>query len=68
MKLRSISRSQCGSTSSKRQAVRPIGYVDLDDDVRTLADIREGDVPLEPGIRVELGVDGDDWFFSRVAD
>jgi uncharacterized OB-fold protein len=46
--------------------VRPLGYVDLDDDVRTLADIREGDIPLEPGIRVELGVDGDDWFFARV--
>jgi uncharacterized OB-fold protein len=48
--------------------VRPLGYVDLDDDVRTLADIREGDVTLVPGIRVELGVDGDDWFFARVAD
>lgn len=48
--------------------VRPLGYVDLDDDVRTLADIREGDIPLEPGIRVELGVEGDDWFFARVAD
>ena len=47
--------------------VRPLGYVDLDDDVRTLADIREGDTPLEPGIRVELGVDDDEWFFARVA-
>lgn len=47
--------------------VRPLGYVDLDNDVRTLADIREGDTPLEPGIRVELGVDGDNWFFARAA-
>jgi uncharacterized OB-fold protein len=47
--------------------VRPLGYVDLDNDVRTLADIREGDTPLEPGIRVELGVEGDSWFFARAA-
>ncbi|ALV41885.1 hypothetical protein AU252_12540 [Pseudarthrobacter sulfonivorans] len=47
--------------------VRPLGYVDLDNDVRTLADIREGDTPLEPGIRVELGVEGDNWFFARAA-
>lgn len=47
--------------------VRPLGYVDLDNDVRTLADLREDDVPLEPGIRVELSVDGDEWFFTRVA-
>lgn len=47
--------------------VRPLGYVDLDDDVRTLADIREDSVPLEPGLRVELGVDGDTWFFAPVA-
>ena len=46
--------------------VRPLGYVDLDDDVRTLADIREDSVPLEPGLRVELGVDGDTWFFAPV--
>jgi uncharacterized OB-fold protein len=46
---------------------RPIGYVDLDGDVRTLADIREGPAPVQPGIRVELGVDGDDWFFAAVA-
>ena len=44
--------------------VRPVGYVDLDDGVRTLADIREGRVPLRPDMRVELGVDGDDWFFA----
>jgi hypothetical protein len=45
------------------EGVRPIGYVDLDDGVRTLADLHEGWAPLQPGIRVELGVDGDDWFF-----
>jgi uncharacterized OB-fold protein len=49
------------------EGVRPLGYVDLDDDVRTLADIREGEIPLQPGIRVELGVEGDDWFFAQVA-
>lgn len=49
------------------EGVRPMGYVDLDNDVRTLADIREGDTPLEPGIRVELGVEGDNWFFARAA-
>ena len=43
--------------------VRPIGYVDLDDGVRTLADIRET-VPLRPDMRVQLGVDGDEWFFA----
>lgn len=47
--------------------VRPIGYVDLDGDVRTLADLREGATPLRPDVHVELGVDGDDWFFSPVA-
>ena len=46
------------------EGVRPVGYVDLDDGVRTLADIREGKVPLRPDMRVELGVDGDDWFFA----
>lgn len=45
---------------------RPIGYVDLDD-VRTLADIREGATPVVPDMTVELGVDGDDWFFAPVA-
>jgi uncharacterized OB-fold protein len=49
------------------EGVRPIGYVDLDGDVRTLADIREGSAPLQPNMRVELGVDGDDWFFAPVA-
>jgi uncharacterized OB-fold protein len=46
------------------EGLRPIGYVDLDDGVRTLADIREGATPLQPDMRVELGVDGDDWFFA----
>lgn len=50
------------------EGVRPIGYVDLDDGVRTLADIREGSTPLEPGIRVTLGADGNDWFFGPDAD
>jgi uncharacterized OB-fold protein len=44
--------------------VRAVGYVDLDDSVRTLADLREGSAPLRPDLRVELGVDGDDWFFT----
>lgn len=45
--------------------VRPLGYVDLDGDVRTLADLRE-DTPLEPGMQVELGIDGDSWYFAPV--
>jgi len=49
------------------EGVRPIGYVDLDGGVRTLADIREGTTPLRPDMRVELGVEGDDWFFAPVA-
>jgi uncharacterized OB-fold protein len=49
------------------EGVRAIGYVDLDDDVRTLADLREDTAPLSPDIRVELGVDGDDWFFAPIA-
>lgn len=44
------------------EGIRPLGYVDLDNGVRTLADIHEGDIPLRPDMRVELGVD-DDWFF-----
>jgi uncharacterized OB-fold protein len=47
-------------------AVRILGYVDLDDDVRTLADLREP-APLEPGMRVELVVEGDDWHFAPAA-
>ena len=50
------------------EAVRPVGYVDLDGGVRTLADIREGKTPLRPDMRVELGVDGDDWFFAPMGD
>lgn len=46
------------------EGVRAIGYVDLDGDVRTLADLREGSTPLRPDIPVHLAVDGDDWFFS----
>jgi uncharacterized OB-fold protein len=49
------------------EGARPIGYVDLDGGVRTLADIREGATPLQPDVRVELGVDGDAWFFAPVA-
>ena len=48
--------------------VRPLGYVDLDDDVRTSADIREGEPHCAPDMRVELGVDGDDWFFAPAAE
>jgi len=48
--------------------VRPVGYVDLDLEsgrgVRTLADLREGAVPLRPDMRVVFGTDGDDWFFT----
>ncbi|BCY09722.1 Zn-ribbon domain-containing OB-fold protein [Actinoplanes sp. L3-i22] len=47
--------------------VRAVGYVDLDDDVRTLADLREGPAPLRPDAPVELVVDGDDWFFTPSA-
>ncbi|MEV1025257.1 hypothetical protein [Streptomyces sp. NPDC050264] len=46
--------------------VRPLGYVDIGD-VRTLADLREDDVPLQPGMNVALGVDDDGWFFAPVA-
>jgi uncharacterized OB-fold protein len=49
------------------EGVRPVGYVDLDGGVRTLADIREGSTPLRPDMRVELGTDGDDWFFTPAA-
>jgi uncharacterized OB-fold protein len=47
--------------------VRPIGYVDLDDSVRTLTDLREGSTPLRPQMRVDLVVDGDAWFFEPSA-
>jgi uncharacterized protein len=51
------------------EGVRQVGYVDLDlpadhGGVRTLADIRAGGTPLRPDMRVELGTDGDDWFFA----
>ncbi|MEY9853168.1 putative OB-fold protein [Leifsonia sp. EB41] len=46
--------------------VRPLGYVDLDGDVRTLADLRENKVPLRPGMDVRLAVDGDAWFFTPI--
>jgi uncharacterized OB-fold protein len=52
-----------------RDSVRPLGYVDLDDDdVRTLADLREDAGPLQPGIRVELHVDGDQWWFAEASE
>lgn len=47
--------------------VRILGYVDLDGDVRTLADIRENGKSLQPGMQVALGVDGADWFFAPVS-
>ena len=48
----------------KGQPVRALGYVDLDDSVRTLTDLREPAGGLRPDQRVELGVDGDEWFFE----
>ncbi|MFH8249042.1 Zn-ribbon domain-containing OB-fold protein [Microbacterium sp. B2969] len=48
--------------------VRLLGYVDFDGDVRTLTDLREDAGALEPGTRVELAVDGDDWWFAAVPD
>lgn len=47
--------------------IRPMGYVDLDNGVRTLADLRECDHPLRPDMRVRLGVEGDAWFFAPEA-
>ena len=49
------------------EGVRPLGYVDLDNGVRTLADLRETTEPLTPDMRVELEVDGDAWFFAPVS-
>lgn len=46
------------------EGTRAMGYVDLDDRVRTLTDLRETATPLVPGLRVELHVDGDEWHFS----
>lgn len=48
--------------------VRALGYVDLAGDVRTLADLREDAAPLRPGMAVEFGVDGDDWYFAPAAE
>ncbi|MGW3312950.1 Zn-ribbon domain-containing OB-fold protein [Streptomyces sp. NPDC001073] len=45
---------------------RVLGYVDLDDGVRTLADLRETTGPLRPDGPVRLGTDGDAWFFTAV--
>jgi uncharacterized OB-fold protein len=47
--------------------VRAIGYVDLDNGVRTLADLREPAGPLQPDQRVELTVHNDEWFFEPSA-
>lgn len=48
--------------------VKPLGYVDLDGvGVRTLADLREGAGEFVPDMRVQLGTDGDDWFFEFTA-
>lgn len=44
--------------------VRTIGYVDLDNGVRTLADIREKGHELRPDLAVALGVEGEQWFFT----
>ncbi|WP_243076337.1 Zn-ribbon domain-containing OB-fold protein [Microbacterium sp. SS28] len=46
------------------EGVRALGYVDFEGDVRTLTDLREDTGPLEPGIRVRLHVEGDDWWFA----
>lgn len=45
---------------------RALGYVDLDNGVRTLADLRETSEPLRPDGRVQLGTDGDAWYFTPV--
>ncbi|MEU4654877.1 OB-fold domain-containing protein [Streptomyces sp. NPDC023723] len=45
---------------------RSLGYVDLDNGVRTLADLRETSEPLRPDGRVRLGTDGDAWYFTPV--
>ena len=66
--LYSFTRLHVSGKQRGGEGVRPVGYVDLDDGVRTLADIREGKVPLRPDMRVELGVDGDDWFFAPTGD
>lgn len=47
-----------------KETVRTIGYVDLAEGVRTLADVRSDGQDLVPGLQVALGVDGDQWFFA----
>ena len=47
-------------------ARRILGYVDLDDGVRTLAVIRRGAGPIVIGARVRLATDADAWFFETV--
>lgn len=45
--------------------IRPLGYVDLDGvGVRTLTDLHESDIVLTPDMTVQLGTEGDDWFFE----
>lgn len=52
---------------ARGEAPRAMGYVDLDDKVRTLADLRETR-QLTPDMRVQLGFDGDAWYFEPAAD
>ena len=62
--LYSFTRLHVGS-----EGIRALGYVDLDGvRVRTLADLREGDVELRPDLPVRLGNENDDWFFEAAAD
>lgn len=42
---------------------RTIGYVDLADNVRTLADIRDDGHELRPDMAVKLQVEDEQWFF-----
>lgn len=43
--------------------LRTIGYVDLPDKVRTLADIRDEGHELRPDMTVKLQVEDEQWFF-----
>lgn len=47
-----------------KDVVRTIGYVDLEEGVRTLADIRQNGGDLEPGLGVQLSIEGAQWFFT----
>lgn len=47
---------------------RVIGYVDLDDGVRVLADVRAGDASPTVGSRVEMRAEGAGWFFEPASD